>query len=135
MAQAPKKEELSEKVSDLGKQAQATVKKAWVYAGTLDQDTIAYIVLAVGVFLFFISPIFGGAIVGAVLGVVFVDQVTTAIRTARGYVHTERLVQTVSLIVLLVILIYALPTLFLGAIAAVGVVSLIRADSKKRKAK
>ena len=133
MPDGPKKDDANEKIVELGKHARTTVKKAWDYAWNLPNDTIAYIFLALGMFLFFISPIFGGAIVGVVVGLSFTDQITEAIRAAKGHFQEEPVGRSIVFLSLLVILIYALSTLFLGALAAVGVKSLVRGDSKKKR--
>lgn len=135
MATAQKKDEGKEKGPDLGQQAQATVKKVVNYASALPNDTIAYIFLAVGLFIFFLSPVFGGAIIGVIVGLSFADPITTAIKAAKGYFAQEQLGRTIVFLSLLVVLFYALPTLFLGVIAAVGVATLIGTGSKDKKAK
>ncbi len=132
----PKKDDSNKKVaSDLANRAQAALANAWDYAGKLQKETLVYIFLIVGVLLFFISPVFGGAIVGAVVGVTFADQITAAIKVAKSYFQDEQLTRTVVFLSLLLLLVYALPTLFLGTISGVGVLALLKADLQKKRPK
>lgn len=136
MPNTQKNDDPSDKVEQLGQKAHETVKKVYSYASGLPNDTIAYIFLIVGLFIFFLSPIFGGAIIGVVVGLCFSEPITEAIKAARGYFAQEQLGRTIVFLSLLVVLFYALPTLILGIIAAVGVSTLVgTGGSKGRKAK
>jgi membrane-bound ClpP family serine protease len=139
MANAPKPskdEGHEEKPVELAKQAQEKVKQVCNYACSLNSDTIAYILLTIGLlFFFFVSPLFGGAIVGIVFGVYFADQITLGIIGIRGYFSREQLARTIIFFGFVAVLIYALPTLFLGALAAVGIVALTGCDMRGKKTK
>jgi hypothetical protein len=119
----PKKHE--DKAAEIGTQAKEAVEKVYKLATNVRRDTIAYIIMAVGLVILPWLPLWGGAIVGIVFGVYFSEEMLKRIKSFRHYLEKEGQAKTIVIGGAILALLLVIPTLVLGAIAAVGIVSLI----------
>ncbi|MDP1836061.1 MAG: hypothetical protein Q8K75_09080 [Chlamydiales bacterium] len=119
----PKRTE--DKAAEIGTQAKDAVEKVFKLATNVRRDTMAYIIMAVGLVILPWLPLWGGAIVGIVFGVYFSEEMLKRIKSFRQYLEKEGQAKTIVLGGAILALLLVIPTLVLGAIAAVGIVALI----------
>jgi hypothetical protein len=89
------------------------------------RETIAYVLLIVGILLLFYAPVYGGILVGVVAGIYFGDEVvayirnwTTYINTSHGYAAVARHLISAGVAVAFFI---CAPAIFLGAALSIGI--------------
>jgi uncharacterized membrane protein len=110
--------------------AKETVGKVYNMARNVKRDTIAYIAIIIGLVLLPIIPFWGGAIVGIVFGAYYSEEMLKRIRSFRTFLEKEGQAKTLVFGGLILALLIVIPSLVLGAIAAVGIVALVsRANS------
>lgn len=91
------------------------------FAKTNTADTIAYIVLFIGIVLWIFQYFLGGLLIGLVAGFYFGEILILWAKNLRDYVEYEGVIRSLILIGVLLGLIIAAPSIFIGAIAAIGV--------------
>lgn len=89
------------------------------------RETIAYILLVLGLLLLFYEPIYGGLLVGIVAGIYFGDEVIDylknwkfSVNTRQHYVEVARHLITAGLAIAFFI---SAPAIFLGAAISIGI--------------
>lgn len=122
----PKKSSQEDKGAALGAQAKEVVENVYHMARNVQGDTIAYIVLAIGLVLTPWMPLWGGALVGIVFGIYFCDEMLNRVKGFRNYLAKEGMAKTLVCAGATVAILIWLPTLVLGAVAAVGIMALVR---------
>lgn len=89
------------------------------------RETIAYILLVVGILLLFYEPVYGGLLVGIVAGIYFGDEIVnyiknwnSSVNTHQHYVEVARHLITAGLAIAFFI---SAPAIFLGAALSIGI--------------
>lgn len=96
------------------------VQDAIRFAKTNQGDTAAYIVLILGILISFASPIIGGALVGAIVGIYFANEIIYLIKHAKDFIETRGIVKGIVLAGTALLLFFSLPTLFIAVAGAVA---------------
>lgn len=125
--QAPKKNPLSEKLEALRKNEK--IEGIYNYASNNTRDTVAYILMIIGIVLLFTHLFYGGFIVGLIFGLYFTDEITALLRSLNDLIEQHGMVR--SLIfggLLLAILILAWP-IYLGTAVAIGVKHILYSEN------
>lgn len=106
------------------------VKKVVDFTKSNTMDTIAYIILFVGIVLLFFQEFWGGLIIGAVGGFYFADPIIHWIRTFQEYLEQEGLLKVVILFFVALGFLIVAPAFFLGAAAAIGIKFVLLGEKK-----
>jgi hypothetical protein len=91
------------------------------FARTNTADTIAYVILFIGLILWIFQYFFGGLLIGIVGGFYFGDTLIAWARNLREYVETESVIRSLILIGIILGLVIGAPSIFIGAVAAIGI--------------
>lgn len=124
-----KKNPLAEKLESLRKNEK--VEGICNYAANNTRDTVAYVLMIIGIVLLFSHFFYGGLIVGVIFGLYFAQEITSALRSLNDLIEHHGMVR--SLIfggLLLALLILAWP-LYIGAGVAIGVKNILYPDASK----
>lgn len=106
---------------ELGDKMKGTVKnikdsELYSYAASNKEQTITYILLAIGIILLFVNSLLGGLIVGAVAGYHFSGPVAFYLRNLNKLFEGQDQLRYIVLTGLLVGLFIAAPGIFIGAV-------------------
>lgn len=112
-------------VNTIEHSAQEAVETVYKYAKNVKLESVAYVILAVGLVLIPFYPLWGGALIGLIFGAHYSDTIVEAIKRFRSYFEAQSRAKSISLGGVVLALLITLPTLFLGAAAAIGIVSLV----------
>ncbi len=115
--------------TDAKNPAKEVVQNIYLIARSVQRDTIAYAVLVIGLLLTPWIPLWGGALVGIVFGIYFCDEMLSRVKGFRKYLEEEGTAKSIVFAGAIVAILIWLPTLVLGAIAAVGIMALVRRSS------
>lgn len=96
------------------------------FAKTNTADTIAYVVLFIGIVLWIFQYFIGGLLIGLVAGFYFGEALVVWAKNLRDYVEYEGVIRSLILIGVLLGLIIAAPSIFIGAVAAIGISYIIK---------
>lgn len=94
------------------------------------RDTIAYILLVLGIVLLFFAPVYGGVIVGLVAGIYFGDEVVDFITNWKMTINSYGMAKNLILTGLILAFLISAPAIFLGIAIAVAIKQLFMAQSK-----
>ena len=100
------------------------------FAKSNTKDTIAYVLLFVGILLLFFQPFWGGLIIGAVGGLYFADPIIHWARHFQEYLEREGLVKVLILTCVALGFLIVAPAFFLGAAGAIGIKFILIGESK-----
>lgn len=117
----------SDKISDFRKYDR--IEDIYNFAKQNKLDTIAYILLIIGLILLFLSPLVGELLIGIVAGLYFTREIVSTIQGASQYIDTEGLVRTLILVGILVAFFISAPGIFIGAAIAAGIKKLFLHDT------
>jgi len=120
--------QISDRFEDLKKSE--NVKKAMDFAKSNTKDTVAYVLLFVGILLIFFQPFWGGLIIGAVGGFYFADPIIHWVRNFQEYLNREGLVKVLILTCIALGFLIVAPAFFLGAAGAIGIKFILLGESK-----
>lgn len=101
------------------------VKEIRTFATEHKADTAAYIILFVGIILSLFSPLYGGAVIGAIVGIYFADDIVRTLGNLKDFIKRKGKLKSFILLGLAIVLFIALPALFIVAAAAVGIKQLV----------
>ncbi len=111
--QEEKKGHFSDSLKNLSENE--TVQKVVDFAKTNQRDTIAYVIMVVGIIASFFKPWLGGALIGLIIGLYFADEIVSFISNFRSFVETKGLVKSLVLAGAVIALFIIAPTIFLAA--------------------
>jgi hypothetical protein len=119
----PKKEDQSwiDRLKDTFEswRANAQFGKVYDYAKSNNRDTIAYILLVVGLFLLFFEPWFGGILIGIIFGLYFSQEITDVIVNHVEIIDKLGIARSMVLAFVLLVFLISAPFVFIGAALAV----------------
>lgn len=113
------KEKFNETFSNLKKNEK--IDALYHYAQENTRDTIAYIVLIVGILLIFFKPFWGGLLVGIVVGIYFYNEILAILMDMNGFIEAQGMVRSLILGGIAIAFFISAPMIFIGAALAVGV--------------
>ena len=117
--------------ADIGAHAKEMARHAYTLARNVQRDTVAYVVLVLGLLLLPWLPLYGGALVGIVFGVYFSDEMLNRVKGFRSFLEKEGMAKSMVCAGAVLALLITVPTLVLGAVAAVGVLTLLKRSASK----
>ncbi len=106
------KEKLTDKLDKL--KHDERVEGLFSYAKSNTKDTVAYILLIVGIILLFFEPHYGGFIIGLIAGLYFSDEIIYIAKHFNDLIEEQGLVRVLVLAALLVAFFISAPYIFLG---------------------
>jgi len=121
-------DKMSSRLDEL--QEHESVKKVMSFAKSNTKDTVAYVLLFVGILLLFFQPFWGGLIIGAIGGLYFADPIIHWARNFQEYLEREGLVKVLILTCVALGFLIVAPAFFLGAAGAIGVKFILIGESK-----
>jgi ABC-type multidrug transport system fused ATPase/permease subunit len=114
------KEKLTEKLEKLKKDER--VENLFSYAKGNTRDTIAYILLIIGIILLFFQPHYGGLIIGIISGLYFSNEIIYIAGHFNDLIEEQGMVRVLVISALLAGLFIMAPAIFLGA--AIGAIAI-----------
>lgn len=121
------KNKLSETFKSLKKNE--NIEGLMSYAKTHTQDSIAFILLGLGIIWIFFNPFYGGILVGLVAGYYFAPEVLKIINTFDRFLNKEGAPKNLILAGTLLALFILAPGVFIGAAIIIGVKYLLKSES------
>lgn len=82
------------------------------------RETIAYVLLVLGILLIYFQPLIGGILVGLVAGVYFGDEIIRAIRNWKDFIETEGMARSLVVAGVTFAFFLSAPAIFIGAAIA-----------------
>lgn len=113
------KDKLNETFNSLKKNE--NIDAMYQYAQENTRDTIAYIVLIIGILLIFFKPFWGGLLVGIVVGIYFYNEILAIVQDLNGFIEAQGMVRSLILGGIAIAFFISAPMIFIGAALAVGV--------------
>lgn len=107
------KEKLTEKLEKLKNSDQ--VGGLFSYAKSNTRDTIAYILLILGIILLFFQPHYGGFLIGLIAGLYFSEEIIYIANHFSDLIEEQGLVRVIVLAALFVGFFITAPLIFIGA--------------------
>jgi len=95
------------------------------YAKSNTKDTIAYILLIIGIILLFFQPHYGASLIGLIVGLYFSDEILYIIQHFNDLIDEQGLVRVLILSALLVSFFILAPFIFFGAIVGAVIMKVI----------
>lgn len=90
------------------------------YAKENTRDVVAYVLMILGLLLMFFQPIYGGLLIGLVVGAYFSSEILTLLKNYESLIDEYGLVKSLIIAGLLVAFLISAPAIFLGAFIVVG---------------
>lgn len=87
----------------------------YTYAKSNTRDTIAYILLVIGLILLFFAPFWGGLLIGVVIGLYFANEILSVLTNINDFIDRQGLVKSLILAALALAFFIAAPAIFIGA--------------------
>ncbi|HRD56310.1 MAG TPA: hypothetical protein PLC42_07950 [Parachlamydiaceae bacterium] len=109
------KEKLNEKLDKI-KQDQR-IEGLFSYAKSNTKDTVAYILLIIGIILLFFQPHWGAFLIGLIAGLYFSEEIVYIIQHFNDFIEEQGLVRVLVLGALAVSFFIMAPFIFFGALA------------------
>ena len=107
------------------------------YFKTHSRETIAYVLLVLGLLLLFTEPVYGGLIVGIVAGIYFGDQIINYIKSWKTGINSQdnypEVARHLILAGLAVAFFISAPAIFLGAAISLGIKQMFISQEDNRK--
>jgi len=114
------KEKLTEKLDKLTKNDH--VEGLFSYAKSNTRDTIAYILLIIGIILLFFQPHYGGFLIGLIGGLYFSNEIISIANHFNDLIEEQGVVRVIVLAALFVGFFIMAPAVFIGA--AIGALAI-----------
>lgn len=95
------------------------------------RDTIAYILLLLGIIWLFFNPFYGGILVGAVAGLYFSEEILNFLRTIKDDIDNYGTARSLLIAGTLLALFISAPGIFVGAAIVIVLKELLASSSKK----
>ena len=99
------------------------------YAKSHTQDTVAYILLVLGIVWIFFNPFYGGILVGIVAGYYFAPEVLKIINSFDHFFDKPKIAKNLVFAGTLLALFILAPGIFIGAAILIGVKYLLKSES------
>lgn len=87
----------------------------YTYAKSNTRDTIAYILLVIGLILLFFAPFYGGILIGLVIGLYFANEILAIVTNINEFIDRQGAVRSLILGALALAFLIAAPSIFIGA--------------------
>lgn len=129
--QAPKgskeKESIGDKVSETlsNLKQNEQIESLYRYAQDNTRDTVAYVLLILGIIFLFFKPLWGGALIGLVVGIYLYNEIITLIKNINGFIEEQGMVRSLVLGGMFLGFFISAPMIFVGAAIGLGFKHLI----------
>lgn len=128
--ESPKKDSLSDKLEALKKNEK--IEGIYNYATSNTKDTIAYVLMVLGIVTLFSSSFYGGSIVGIIFGLYFSKELYEIFHNLNDLIEQQGMVRSLIFGGLLLALFISSPWIFIGAALAVGLKHILMPDSENK---
>lgn len=118
-----KKSKITETLDTLKKSEK--VDDIVTYAKTHTKDTIAYVLIVLGIVWLFFKPFYAGLLIGAVVGFYFAKEISAQIKSANDYIEQQGMAKSLILGGTLLALFISAPGIFIGVATVVGVMQIL----------
>ncbi len=105
--------------------ANRKLEELYEFTQSNTKDTIALVVLLLGILLSLWAHLWGGLLIGAVAGVYFDEAIIEWATKLRGYFESEGAIRSLILGGVILGLFIAAPAIFIGAAAAIGIKQMV----------
>jgi hypothetical protein len=121
------KNKFSETIKSLKKNE--NIEGLMSYAKNHTQETIAYILLILGIIWIFFNSFYGGILVGIVAGYYFYPEVLKIINSFDGFFDRQKMAKNLVLVGTLLAFFILAPGIFVGAAILIGVRYLLKSEN------
>lgn len=132
-SQEPKKDQLKDKLNstlDSIKKNQK-LEEIYGYASNNTRDTIAYVLMIIGIVLLLFHPFYGGILIGLLGGFYFANELLRLVQNASHIIDEQGMVRSLIAGGVFVGLFISAPAIFIGMAIAVAMKQIIFPDEKK----
>lgn len=119
------KGKINQKTAELSTYVKETAQTVYRSVKGVKSDTFTYVCLSIALVFLPWMPSWSGAIIGMIFGIYFSEEMFKRIRAFRNYMEKDDQPKTLVLGATLLAIFLALPALPLGALVALGVISLL----------
>lgn len=126
-----KKESLSDKLESFKKNEK--VEGIYKYATSNTKDTVAYILMIIGIVMLFTNSFYGGTLVGILFGLYFTKELIGAFNNLNDTIEQQGMVRSLMIGGLLLALFIMAPSIFIGIGIAVGLRHILYPDNSESK--
>lgn len=116
--ESPKKDSLSDKLEAFKKNEK--VEGLYNYAANNTKDTVAYILMIIGIVMLFTHTFYGGTIIGILFGLYFSKELAQAFGNLNDLIEQQGMVRSLIFGGLLLGFFIMAPSIFIGIALAVG---------------
>ncbi len=88
------------------------------YARSNTKDTIAYVILVVGIIMLFFEPFFGEVLIGIMIGLYFSEEIDYLVKNGNAFIEKQGMVRSIVLGVVALAFLIAAPGIYVGALLA-----------------
>lgn len=127
--EADVKKKISETLDSL--RSNEKIETLFSYAKTNTMDTVAYILLILGIVFLFFNPFTGGLMIGVIAGIYFSEEIASFVEGYNEFIETAGMVKSLILGGALLALFISAPGIFIGGAIAAGVKHLLAPGAKK----
>ena len=85
------------------------------------RDIVAYVLLALGIVLLFFQPLYGGLLIGIVVGVYFAKDILFVVRHFEEFIDERGTARSIILLGLLLAFFISAPAIFIGAVLVMAI--------------
>lgn len=102
--------------------------RLWTQVKSVNRETVIYVALAIGLILFILEPLVGGAIIGVIAGLVFSEEILGFAMNIKEAIEREEVFRGVVLGVLLLAFFLSAPMIVIGAAVTVAIKRLMNSS-------
>ncbi len=132
-SQEPKKDQLKDRLNstlDSIKKNQK-LEEIYGYASNNTRDTIAYVLMIIGIVLLLFHPFYGGILIGLLGGFYFANELLRLVQNASHIIDEQGMVRSLIAGGVFVGLFISAPAIFIGMAIAVAMKQIIFPDERK----
>jgi hypothetical protein len=132
-SQEPKKESVKEKLSSTLESFKKSEKLEGLYgyASSNTRDTLAYVLMIIGIVLMLFHPFYGGALIGLLGGFYFAPELVYIVQNISKIIDLHGMVRSLIAGGVFVGLFISAPAIFIGMAIAVALKQIIFPEEKK----
>lgn len=100
------------------------------YASSHTVDTIAYVLIILGIVWSFFNPFYAGLMIGAIFGFYYSSELTAYVNGINAFVESQGVAKSLILGGTLLALFFALPGVFIGAALVIALMQIVGGNAK-----
>jgi membrane-bound ClpP family serine protease len=106
------------------------IDSLYKYAQDNTRDTVAYILLILGIILLFFKHLWGGALIGIIVGIYLYDEIMAIVQNLNGFIEEQGMVRSLVLAGVVLGFFISAPMIFIGGAVGLGIKHLVGNEKK-----